>query len=281
MDKRAAYTMKSLEKNIMRPAPFLKWVGGKRQVLFAIKPLIPAAFNHYFEPFTGGGALFFDLHPEKATLTDLNQELIDTYISVRDNVPQVIKYLKQHIYQKEYYYRIRALNPFKLCPEERAARMIFLNKTGYNGLYRVNSKGIFNVPFGRYANPAICDEPRLLAASRALQKADISCNSFETILITARKGDFIYFDPPYIPVGEQSFVGYQKKGFGMENQEKLADIFDTLVKRGCFVMLSNSDVPWMRRRYSNYSMYPVKVSRNVNSKAHARGRTGELIITGY
>lgn len=243
---------------------------------------LPLHFNRYFEPFVGGGALFFELQPARAFLWDSNQELIETYTALRDDVEGVIRLLKRHVYEKEYYYQVRSKSVAKLSPQGRAARMIFLNRTGFNGLYRVNSKGQFNVPFGRHKNPCICNTENLRAVSKSLENVDLRATSFERILKIARKGDFVYLDPPYIPLSKTSnFVSYQRHGFGMDNQENLAGVFEQLDKRGCYLMLSNSDVPWIKERYGKFVIQEIRASRNVNSKASERGHVGEVIVTNY
>jgi len=165
---------------------------------------------------------------------------------------------------------------------QRAARMIYLNKTGFNGLYRVNSRGKFNVPFGRHRNPVICDAANLRKVSAALQSVDIIADSFEQVLKRPRQGDFVYMDPPYIPLSRTAnFVAYQKRGFGMEQQEQLAQVFEALDAKGCLLMLSNADVDWMRTRYRRFHLHHVRATRNVNSRAADRGPVGELIVTNY
>ncbi len=264
------------------PRPFLKWVGGKSQLLTHLLGMIPKDFRTYHEPFVGGGALYFELAPSKAILSDLNRELIDCYTAVQGNVEKVITALKRHRYDKEYYYEIRGQDPFKLSPVKRAARMIYLNRTGFNGLYRVNSKGEFNVPFGRYKDPLICDESNLRACSEQLRRVELKRSSFEKVLKHARERDLVYFDPPYIPLSDTAyFTAYEKSGFGMSNQERLAEVFDELAERGVYVILSNSDVPWMRSRYRAHSIHSVKALRNINSKGDKRGRVGELIVTSF
>jgi len=264
------------------PRPFLKWVGGKTQLLPSLLEMIPERTGAYHEPFVGGGALFFELAPKQATLSDLNQELIDCYQAIRDSVDEVIEILKTHRYEKEYFYQVRAVDPWQLSPTERAARMIYLNRAGFNGLYRVNSKGQFNVPFGRYTNPTLCDEPNLKACSKRLQGVALRCEPFEAVLTRAKRGDLVYFDPPYIPVSNTAyFTAYEKSGFGMDRQERLAQVFDELAERGVFVVLSNADVEWMWSRYEEHHIRPIKASRNVNSKADKRGPVGELIVTGF
>jgi len=262
--------------------PFLKWVGGKRQILPFIRNHLPAVFGHYHEPFLGGGAVFFDLHPERATISDINAELIDTYIVVQSHVEALIRALKKHVHDERSYYEVRALNPADLSPVQRAARMIYLNKTGYNGLYRVNRSGGFNVPFGRHINPNFCDAKNLRLASERLCGVKIQCGSFENVLDSVRRGDLVYFDPPYIPLSRSSsFVAYQKRGFGMDNQERLAEVFEELTRRGVSVLLSNSDVPWMRERYAAFRLHSIHAMRHVNSMASSRGPVGELVVTNF
>jgi DNA adenine methylase len=262
----------SLEERVK---PFLKWVGGKRQLLKYLRPRYPSSFNRFFEPFVGGGAVFFDLHPELAVLADTNRELIDCYLAVVDR-------LRGYIHDSDHYYRTRAQDPFALDEAERAARMIYLNRTGYNGLYRVNSKGQFNVPFGRHVNPTICNEEGLRACSQRLAGATIEAASFETVLAHADTGDFVYFDPPYVPLSSTSnFTAYERNGFGMGEQRRLADVFDELAARGVFVMLSNSDVGWIRERYAHHNIEVVRANRNVNSDGSGRGPIGEVVVTSY
>jgi DNA adenine methylase len=264
------------------PSPFLKWAGGKRQVLPALRESIPKSFGRYYEPFVGGGALFFDLKPKRALLSDTNGELIKSYQVVRDNVGGLIKCLKKHIYEEEHYYEVRAWDTSKRTAIELAARMIFLNKTGFNGLYRVNSKGLFNVPFGRHKNPTICDVKNLKACSDLLQKTKIESADFKTISRRPRADDFVYFDPPYIPLSRTAnFTSYQKNGFGMDNQELLATVFEKLAERGVQVMLSNSDVPWMHDRYASFNIRTIQARRNVSSNSASRGPVGEVIVTSY
>ena len=198
-------------------APFLKWAGGKQRLLRQYKPYFPQAdtIGHYYEPFIGSAAVFFHQQYPQATLSDQNEKLIEAYQMVRDNLDQVIAALQPHRNEAEYYYTMRAQNPADLAPAARAARLIFLNKTCYNGLYRENSKGEFNVPFGRYKNPKICDEARLRAASAALQGVEVRVADFSETVETAVAGDFVYFDPPYVPLSSTSnFPSYNKKGFG-------------------------------------------------------------------
>jgi len=200
------------------PAPFVKWAGGKRQLSGELLLRTPLSFNNYYEPFVGGGAFFFSLYRagriKHATLSDLNSDLIDSYLAIRNHVEKLIKELLKYPHEKTFYYAIRALNPQELNLVQRAARLIYLNRTCYNGLYRVNSQGQFNVPFGSYKSPRICDSENLKEVSRALRGVKIACRPFEKVIRNAKKGDFVYFDPPYEPLSRTAnFTSYHKKGF--------------------------------------------------------------------
>jgi DNA adenine methylase len=271
-----------------KPKPFVKWAGGKRQLLAKFRELYPPDFDTYHEPFVGGGAVFFDLTAIRgplgghAVLSDQNAELMDCYRAIRDEVGEVMRALRRHRYEERYYYAQRARDPAALSLVERAARMIYLNRTGFNGLYRVNSKGKFNVPFGRHKNPTICDGPNLLACSAALADVELHHESFECVLDRARAGDFVYLDPPYIPLSATAnFTAYQRHGFGMTNQARLADVFDRLAEGRVLVMLSNSDVPWIHERYAHHSIRVIKARRAVNSNGARRGPVGEVVVTSY
>jgi len=271
-----------------KPKPFVKWAGGKRQLLAKFRELYPPEFGTYHEPFVGGGAVFFDLTMfqgalgGRAVLSDRNAELMDCYRAIRDEVGELMRELRRHKYAEKYYYSQRERDPAALSVVERAARMIYLNRTGFNGLYRVNSKGKFNVPFGRHKNPTICDGPNLLACSAALASVELHEEPFEAVLDRARAGDFVYFDPPYIPLSATAnFTAYQKHGFGMDQQAHLAEVFDELTGRGVQVMLSNSDVDWVRKKYARYHLDTVKVRRAVNSNGNARGPVGEVVVRNY
>ncbi|MFO0728849.1 MAG: DNA adenine methylase [Myxococcota bacterium] len=269
------------------PRPFVKWVGGKTQLLSALFELMPQRFSAYHEAFVGGGAMFFGLtRAERLTntkvfLSDVNQELVSTYTAIRDDVANVVRALEQHPHDRDHYYQLRATDPWCLPSSARAARLLYLNRTGFNGLYRVNRAGEFNVPFGRYDNPKICDSENLLAVSKALRNVSIEHRPFQTVLERAGRGDFVYFDPPYVPVSPTaSFVGYAKGGFNTDAQEHLATVFDTLVRRGVHVLLSNSDAPWVRSRYRDHQIVRVAARRNVNSKAGERGPVAEVVVVG-
>ncbi|WP_437639552.1 DNA adenine methylase [Sorangium sp. So ce854] len=264
------------------PRPFLKWAGGKGQLLRQFQPLLPASFRRYFEPFVGGAALFFCLQPKRAALTDVNAELIDCYRAVRDRVEEVIAALGSHEYDEAHYYSVRDLDPKALSLPERAARTIFLNRTGFNGLYRVNSAGRFNVPFGRYVNPSICNPPQLRACSAALQGVELEVRDFERVLDHAGEGDFVYLDPPYSPVSSTAnFTSYSAGGFSFRDQERLAALFAALDERGVKVMLSNSDVPEIPPLYKRFKIDRVAALRSINAKSDARGRVGEIVIRNY
>ena len=209
--------------NLHLPRPFLKWAGGKTQLTDALLERMPVYFNTYHEPFVGSGALFFRLHREgkikHAILSDINAELIDTYLAIRNHVWEVIQLLSDFPHNESFYYQIREKDPWSMSLAERAARMIYLNKTGYNGLYRVNRQGKFNVPFGRYKAPKYLDKDNLLAVSLALQNVEILCAPFETVLERAGPGDWVYFDPPYVPVSQTSnFTSYYARGFGLQDK---------------------------------------------------------------
>ena len=264
------------------PRPFLKWAGGKNQLLPVLLKKLPKFTGRYHEPFVGGGALFFELANPQSRISDLNQELIDCYTIVRDQPEALISILKEYIYTKDFYYSVRAKLPEELDIVTRAARTIYLNRTGFNGLYRVNSKGLFNVPMGRYKNPRICNEENLLGCAKALKSAIIECCSFETVLDVSKPGDFVYLDPPYIPLSNTAnFTAYEKSGFGMENQEKLRDVFAGLTEKGVFAMLSNAFVPWIETAYAAFNIYKAAAVRLVNSDATKRGEVTEVVVTNY
>jgi DNA adenine methylase len=265
----------------VKARPFIKWAGGKSQLLPAMLPHVPSpeTIGRYFEPFMGGAALFFAVQHPQSFLSDRNPDLVELYQVVQQHVDELILALKIHRNEREYFYEVRALNPKELSPVQRAARLIYLNKTCYNGLYRVNSKGQFNVPFGRYKNPTICDEVGLHAASLALQSAEIKQNNFESILKQARPNDFIYFDPPYQPLNKtSSFTSYTSDKFGEAEQKRLAEVFTELAEHGCYVMLSNSDAQLIRKLYRDFTIYEIQAGRAINSKAAGRGKITELLI---
>jgi DNA adenine methylase len=271
--------------------PFLKWAGGKKQILPELASLYPPAFRRYHEPFLGSGAVFFDLRRKfdfkGAFLSDSNAELINAYEVVRDDVNGLIELLhlhkrRHHHNLPQYYYSLRDALPATLSPLKRAARFIYLNKTCYNGLYRVNSNGHFNVPVGAYKEPQICNAEALFATSPALRGAKLRAADFDDSLKAARCDDFVYLDPPYAPLScTSNFTGYTNSGFGEDQQERLAESFRRLDALGCYVMLSNSATPVVRRLYRGYRIRTVRARRVINSRSNGRGKISELVIVNY
>ena len=269
--------------------PFLKWAGGKGQLLTELAARVDKArpFGRYHEPFVGGGALFFELAQfgrlnKDVCLSDNNPSLIDAYLGIRNQVKRVIEILLRHKKQhaKEHYYDVRSNVPARLA--ERAARIIYLNRTCFNGLFRENSKGEFNVPMGSYKNPRICDEENLRACAKALKRATVEQRPFETVLKLAQAGDFVYFDPPYVPVSATSnFTSYDKGGFGEDSQRRLAEVFAELAKRGVKVLLSNSEMPLVRELYRGFKIETVYATRLVNSRADRRGKVPEVLVRNF
>jgi len=269
-------------------APFLKWVGGKRQLMPAINVLLPKNYTHYYEPFIGGGALLFDLQPKNAVINDFNQELINVYQTVKDNPEELITDLKTHKNESDYFYVLRALDREdgfnELSNIKKASRIIYLNKTCYNGLYRVNNSGEFNSPFGRYKNPNIVNEITIRAVSKYLNNSDITIvnKDFEEALKDIKKGSFVYFDPPYHPVSDSSnFTGYVQGGFDMFEQVRLRDLCDKLNKNGVKFLLSNSATQFIEDLYKDYEISYVKANRSINSNATKRGEIDEVLIRNY
>ena len=270
----------------VEPAPFLKWAGGKTQLFDEIRKRLPQRFGGaYVEPFLGGGAVFFALVRDgsvsRARLFDRNEELVATYCAVRDDVDGVIAALARHHNVEEHYYEVRALDVEKLSPAERAARMIFLNRVGYNGLYRVNASGRFNVPFGRYRNPRICDDVGLRSASRALSCASIEVADFEQACAGVVAGDVVYLDPPYLPLSRTSnFTAYAEGRFGEAEHRRLAEVFGRLIDVGATALLSNSDTPLGRELYASFKTHFVEATRAINSKGDKRGVVSEMLVQG-
>jgi len=270
---------------------FVKWAGGKGQLLEQFEPLFPKKFTRYLEPFVGSGAVFFYIiqkfKPEEIIISDINEELINVYNIVKNDVERLIVELKQHkeyhvLEGKKYYLTIRATDPTGLPDLERAARFIYLNKTCFNGLYRVNLKGKFNVPMGAYKNPDIVQEDKLRLASKLLKDVIIKVMSFEKVLNIAKKDDFIYFDPPYFPLKRgKSFVSYTKDAFLEWHHESLYEVFKKLDKKGCFVMESNSDTEFIKELYKEFKITFVKATRMINSDAKGRGKINEVVVTNY
>jgi DNA adenine methylase len=269
--------------------PFLKWVGGKTQLLPHLMGAISElnTFNHYHEPFVGGGALYFSmwragLITSGATLADINDKLIGVYEQVRDNVETVIRLLPLHAkkHDESHYYKVRSEIP--RSASARAARLIYLNKTCFNGLFRENSRGEFNVPMGRYANPCICDAVNLRACSAALADVTLQATHFEDLLTFAHPGDLVYFDPPYHPLTKTaSFTTYSKNGFSEDSQRRLAEVFAELASRRVHVLLSNSDTPLIRGLFQAFRLTPVLAKRCVNSRGDLRGDVSELLVSSF
>jgi DNA adenine methylase len=260
--------------------PFLKWVGGKRQLVPDLVARAPVAFGRYFEPFVGGGALFFHLRPREAVLADANERLIRTYRAVRDDVDGVIDLLRGYPYEPDFYYRLRETAIDARPDVEVAAWFVYLNRAGFNGLYRVNRGNQFNVSFGRYVNPTICDADNLRACSEALRGVELVVGDFATAVDSACKGDFAYFDPPYVPLSATScFTSYASEGFGADDQRRLRSTAAKLKKRGVRVLLSNSSAPFVRELYAGgFSVSEVSATRAVNCRADRRGAVKELLI---
>ncbi|HEY4016255.1 MAG TPA: DNA adenine methylase [Polyangiaceae bacterium] len=261
--------------------PFLKWAGGKRQLLPALLRRAPGRYSVYFEPFVGGGALFFALRPGCAVLADMNERLIRAYRGVRDDVGAVVDRLKTYRYEESYFYEMRERDVDAGSDADMAAWFIYLNRTAYNGLYRVNSRNRFNVPFGRYSkNVLICDEPNLRACSALLANAELVVGDFEAVTAGSREGDFVYLDPPYVPLSEtSSFTSYTSGGFGSADQVRLRDVALRMKARGVHVVLSNSSAPFVRELYrQGFETDEVTALRQVNSRADRRGPIQELVI---
>lgn len=277
------------DKRVRRPAetpgPIVKWVGGKTRLLDELVSRAPARFRRYYEPFCGGGAMFFHLAPSRASLTDSNRDLIEMYRCVAEDVDAVIRKLARHRRQHDadHYYRVRTRWNERCRRQDRAARaaaFIYLNKTCYNGLWRVNRRGLFNVPVGRYESPQIYDPASLRAAAEALQRADLGHGDYAQGVENAGSGDFVYFDPPYHPVSDTArFTSYTAADFGPDDQRRLSELARELDGRGCAVMLSNSDTPFIRELYRGFRIEQVMCTRAINSKASKRGAVAELIIT--
>lgn len=270
--------------------PFTKWTGGKRKLIPKLKELMPEIYGNYYEPFIGGGALFFELSPRVAIINDFNEELINCYIQIKENPIKLIEILKIHKEKnsKEYYLEIRGLDrtdKFKeLSKVERAARIMYMLRVDFNGLYRVNSKNQFNVPYGNYANPKIVDEELINNISNYLNTYDITITSgdFEDSVSTVKEGDFVYFDPPYIPLNEtSSFTSYTHEGFSYEDQVRLRNTVRKLTEKGVKVMVSNSSSKLTIDLYEEFNIHYVEVSRTNGAKSSSRGIIKEVIITNY
>ncbi len=271
-------------------SPILKWVGGKRQLLSTIMPLIPKRFSTFFEPFLGGGAVLFKLRPIRAIINDSNDELINVYNCVKNNPEELIRQLEIHNYNnsEEYYYNVRSWDRDEsynaLSLVDKAARIIYLNKTCYNGLFRVNQAGQFNSPYGKYKKPNIVNKPAILAMNKYFTANDIQIinKDYKVALESIQQNDFVYFDPPYLPISDSSsFTGYTDGGFTIENQIELRDKCLELDQHGVKFLLSNSDHPMIRDLYHDFSIISVKARRSINSIAHKRGEIDEVLIKNY
>jgi len=277
----------------VEPKPFVKWAGGKRQLLAELEKNFPKQFGTYFEPFLGGGAVLFDLLAKKPNLkcsiSDLNSDLVLAYVTIRDKLGRLIESLENHSknYHKDstnYYYEVRKQEPKTQI--EKVSRLLFLNKTCFNGLYRVNSKGKFNVPMGRYTNPNIVNSENLTTASKFLQseKIKISCRDFESILKDAKKGDFVYFDPPYQPVSDTAnFTSYTHRDFTEDDLQRLADLANQLNSKGVHVLLSNSNTKIVKKIFSSkkWKVKEIAVNRAINSNSQKRTGHKEVLIKNY
>ncbi len=270
-------------------APVLKWVGGKRQLIETFSPLLPKRITSYCEPFVGGGALLFHLQPNTAYVNDINKDLIGVYDVIKQNVDGLIEELKKHKNEADYFYSVRNWDRDKekyqsLSDVEKAARILYLNKTCYNGLYRVNNAGEFNSPYGYYRNPNIVNAPVLRAVSAYFNAADIHFSSidYSEVLSSIKKGTFVYIDPPYDPVSETaSFTGYAKGGFSKNEQIRLRQCCDELNRRGIKFMLSNSATPFIMEQYAGYNITVVQAKRAVNSVGSKRGGVDEVVVRNY
>ena len=275
------------------PKPFVKWAGGKRQLIPTLNQNLPDSFGTYFEPFLGGGALLFHMLTErngqKCSISDLNSDLVLAYTTIRDRVDSLISSLKSHErnYQKDsksYYYSVRATNPRSQI--EKTSRLLFMNRTCFNGLYRVNSKGKFNVPLGKYTNPNIVNEENLRSVSSILQasRVSIKCRDFGAVLRDAKKGDLVYFDPPYQPVSETAnFTSYTSKNFSLDDLSRLVELCQSLDEKGCKVLLSNSDSKEVSEMFSKrpWKISKIRANRSINSDSKKRTGHFELLIKNY
>lgn len=271
--------------------PFVKWVGGKRQLLPIIKEMLPETFDTYFEPFIGGGAVMFELQPKTVIFGDVNEELIGTYKNIKENINELIELLNEYTNEhnnaedkKANFYRLREEYNIELCNNPNSVKcsalFIYLNKTCFNGLYRVNAKGLFNVPFNNKETVNLYDLDNLKNISCYLKNANIKCCDFEETCKSAKKGDFVFFDSPYAPLKDTSFESYTKEGFSLENHKRLASLYKSLSNKGVYCMLTNHNTDLINELYMNFNIKTVQVRRAINSDAN--NRTGEeVIITNY
>jgi DNA adenine methylase len=268
--------------------PFLKWAGGKRQLLPKLREQMPAKFKKYFEPFIGAGALLLDQQPKRAYISDANAELINVYRVIRDHADELLEDIHKHKNTSTYFYKLRELDRLpeykKLSAVERASRIIFLNKTCYNGLFRVNKQGHFNAPFGDYHKPLIVDNIVIRAVSKYLQNKDIQIEveDFSIACARAKAGDFVYLDPPYDPISDtSSFTGYNFGKFDRDEQRRLKAVVADLTRRKCLVLVSNSATNFIKELYADYTIIQVEANRNINSVGTGRGKIQEVLIRNY
>ena len=261
-------------------APFLKWAGGKRSLVPTLTRLLPTEYGAYYEPFVGGGAVFFGLRPPRAFLNDANEELINCYAVVRDRLEDLLAALATHVNTEEHYLRVRALRPADLDDVTRAARLVYLNRTCFNGLYRVNRRGEFNTPYGHYRNPTLVPAKLLRDASSALQGVTLSAVGYREACASAGRGDLVYLDPPYVPAGGYAdFRRYHREQFREDDHEELARLFKDLDARGCHVRLSNAHTPWVLDLYADWTIHEVATRRAINRDGAGRGPVREVIVT--
>jgi DNA adenine methylase len=266
-----------------RPHPLVKWSGSKAAIAGRLAVLAPSAYHAYHEPFVGGGALFFRLRPARAFLSDLNAELTNLYTVARDQTEALIAALARHENVREHYYAVRGIHPDRLPPIERAARTLYLNRTCFNGIYRVNGKGLFNVPYGKQEHTTFFHPEALRQAAVALAGVHVSCCDFARATERARSGDFVYLDPPYVAGlrGGQGFTRYQSAGFREDDERRLAELVRALDRRGCFVMLSSADTKATRALYRGFLIESLTVRRQVGGHVGRRGKAGEIVVRNY
>ncbi len=296
MTKQIKSKIKADIESVSGPKPFVKWVGGKGKLIPEMMKFMPSKFEHYFEPFVGGGALFFSIIQSRdisfSCINDINSKLTNSYKQIKLNPGSLVSQLTvidsgykklSPEERKEYFYEKRRIyNEDNLDELTLASYLIFLNKTCFNGMYRENSKGHYNIPFGDQKNPKICDEENIYAVSKHLQNTEICNLSFEKSVENCRQGDFIYFDPPYYPINKtSSFTSYSKKSFGSQQQEELRDVFAALAKKGCYVMLSNSHTPEVEKLYKDFNINYIYAARSINSDGRKRGKIKEVIVTNF
>ncbi len=270
-------------KDISDVKPFVKWAGGKRKLVKKFSHLVPNSYETYFEPFVGGGAVFFYLNPKKATLNDLNDELINVYRVIKnkpDDLMKELDKLQPNVNSKDFYYELRSTEVKNRA--KKAARTIYLNKTGFNGMYRVNSKGKFNIPFGDMKNVKLYSEENILSCSEYLQRADLISGDYSKLIEKIGCEDFVYLDPPYVPISDTAhFTSYTKDKFGVKEQEKLAEFCKKIDEKGGYFLLSNSDTAFCRDLYSNYNITTIKASRSIAAKGASRKAVSEVIVSNY